>query len=172
MFENIMAKDNSTYRFKLDLDVRAESYSECVFKRFDYNRQIGKKPEFGSHYYPAMVVTCQDSMRIKTCDSYARKSDIGEYELTKMAIAIAQDFQLSPPLSYKDLNHASHHRHPIGQCAEQHAANELLFDMQKTNQDYYNQLDIKRNIYFSKAIRPATGEVFEYCDNCKQLFNL
>ena len=52
-----MAKDNFTYRFKPDLDVRAESYSEWVFKRFDYDRQIGKKPEFGSHYYPAMVVT-------------------------------------------------------------------------------------------------------------------
>ena len=88
-----MAKDNSTYRFKLDLDVRAESYSEWVFKRFDYDRQIGKKPEFGSHYYPAMVVTCQDSMRIKTCDSYARKSDIGEYELFRKIIPLSMSLQ-------------------------------------------------------------------------------
>ncbi len=51
-------------------------------------------------------------------------------------------------------------RHPIGYCAEQNVANRMLLDQDASIDD----------IKFSVAIRPKTGEVVDYCDNCKTLF--
>lgn len=51
--------------------------------------------------------------------------------------------------------------HPIGYCAEQNVANRLMLVTDAPH-------DI---IQFSIAIRPKTGQVVPYCDNCKKLFN-
>lgn len=50
--------------------------------------------------------------------------------------------------------------HPIGYCAEQNVANRLMLATDAPYQD----------AKFSIAIRPKTGEVIPYCDNCKSLF--
>ena len=50
--------------------------------------------------------------------------------------------------------------HPIGYCAEQNVANRLLLGADA----------IIGDIEFSVAIRPKTGEVIDYCKNCKALF--
>lgn len=50
--------------------------------------------------------------------------------------------------------------HPIGYCAEQNVANRLLLDGEAPIDD----------IKFSLAIRPRTGEIVDYCNNCKTLF--
>lgn len=49
----------------------------------------------------------------------------------------------------------------VGNCAEQHAAN-----------NYMNQLieDNLSNLYFSSSRRPRTKELVPYCNNCKQTF--
>ena len=52
-------------------------------------------------------------------------------------------------------------RYPIGNCAEQHAANIYM------KQCGANDLN---DLYFSMAMRPRTKEVFDYCDNCKDTF--
>lgn len=51
----------------------------------------------------------------------------------------------------------------FGNCAEQHAVNDLL--------TLHSSVDIKE-IVFSKAIRPRTGEIRLYCQNCCDLFGL
>lgn len=51
--------------------------------------------------------------------------------------------------------------HPIGYCAEQNVANRLMLD---------DDAPIDK-ILFSDAIRPRTGEVVDFCNNCKALFN-
>ena len=50
--------------------------------------------------------------------------------------------------------------HPIGYCAEQNVANRLLLDGDAAIND----------IQFSVPIRPRTGEVIDYCGNCRALF--
>lgn len=167
-----MAKDNATFIGKSTLDERVEAYSEEVYGKFDYDRTIGKAPQFGRFYYPAMVVSCTDSQQSMYCDSFARKPIIKEYGLTKMLGEMGRSFGFRNPVEYQDLKDNSHHNFPIGQCAEQHAANELLFCIQQRNTPLYAQIDIKKGIYFSKAIRPSTGEEFGYCQNCRDLFNL
>ena len=52
-------------------------------------------------------------------------------------------------------------RYIIGNCAEQHAANIYMKDFKENNLG---------NLYFSKAMRPRTKQIFEYCDNCKDTF--
>ena len=54
-------------------------------------------------------------------------------------------------------------KNPIGQCAEQHAAEKLL----QKRKNY-----IVKNILFSTAFRPRTSEIFDYCENCINIFNL
>ena len=51
--------------------------------------------------------------------------------------------------------------HPIGYCAEQNVANRFILETDDKNIS---------KIKFSIAIRPKTGEVVQYCDNCKKLF--
>lgn len=49
----------------------------------------------------------------------------------------------------------------IGNCAEQHAANNYM------NNFHENSLN---QLYFSEALRPRTKQVIEYCNNCKDIF--
>lgn len=51
--------------------------------------------------------------------------------------------------------------HPIGYCAEMNVANRLMLATDEPYQD----------AKFSIAIRPKTGEIIPYCDNCKSLFS-
>ena len=52
----------------------------------------------------------------------------------------------------------------LGRCAEQHAASTLQ------NRKY--SYTPPARLQFSKAMRPRTMEVVEYCKNCKDIFNL
>lgn len=49
----------------------------------------------------------------------------------------------------------------VGNCAEQHAGNNLM------NKYKINKLN---NLYFSDAIRPRTMEIIPACNNCKSIF--
>lgn len=51
----------------------------------------------------------------------------------------------------------------IGSCAEQHAANNLVMLNQNVDID---------SIDYSKAIRPRTGEIILYCENCQKILKL
>lgn len=53
---------------------------------------------------------------------------------------------------------------PIGYCAEQNVANRLLLDSDENIVDF-------SELMFSVALRPNTGEMIPYCENCKTLFN-
>lgn len=54
-------------------------------------------------------------------------------------------------------------KNTIGNCAEQHAANNLLILNQNVDID---------SIDYSKAIRPRTGEIILYCENCQKILKL
>ena len=52
-------------------------------------------------------------------------------------------------------------RFVIGNCAEQHAANIFMKHF------HVNSLNV---LCFSKAMRPRTTQIIDYCDNCKDSF--
>lgn len=154
---------NDNFSGKAFLDWEVVSYSECVYGYFDYLRRIGKAVKFSRKYfYPAMVAVCTDDKQRFSPRSYSHRAEVGEYELTSMLSEMEKRFGVIQ--SRNDFRKLSKERFPIGQCAEQHAANELLL--------YCHPINIKRDVFFSKAVRPSTGEVFPYCKNCKKLFDL
>lgn len=157
---------NNKFPGKRQLDDEVEAYSESMYGYFDYLRKIGKGVKFGRKYfYPAMVAVCTDN-RLSVCRDYSHRAIVDEYKDTCMHEEMEKRFgKIS---SRNDFRKLSKERFSIGQCAEQHAAQQLL---------YYSRLmrgpiNIQRDIYFSKAVRPSTGEVFPYCKNCKALFDL
>ncbi len=104
--------------------------------------------------YPAMAAICHDE------DCYKKRGSYAHYP---------QKDEFHPVLEKKlrELGDIGTHcnrpgiRYIIGNCAEQHAANIYMKQL--------NENDLE-HLYFSKAMRPRTKQVFEYCDNCKDTF--
>lgn len=90
-----------------------------------------------------------------------------DYGMTKMLKEMGREFSPTGKINGKDeLYHFSRCSFPVGQCAEQHAANNLLKILG-------NSLNIKKDFFFGKPVRTATGEDnIPYCANCSNLFNL
>lgn len=107
--------------------------------------------------YPAMVVSCCKKDREQTINVITkfsespRKAKYTGYFKKKLE-------KLGPIGSIGKLC-----KNPIGQCAEQHAA-ETFFKKNKKNHI--------KDILFSTPFRPRTSEAFDYCENCIKIFNL
>jgi len=167
-----MAKDNNKFTGKNRLDIEARRYSCLVYDYFDFYRKNGWGKLFGRYYYPAMIATCCDKDELMTKSGFADKGSVEEYKLTGMLDEMAADFNNGQLITDRDtFKEKSLNKYPIGQCAEQHATNELLF-CERWDKSINRLLNIKTDVYFSIAVRPSTGEVFDYCENCKKLFNL
>lgn len=167
-----MAKDNAKCTGKNRLDIEARRYSFLVYDYFDLYRKNGWGKLFGRYYYPAMIAICCDKDEKMIRGSFSDKGSVEEYKLTGMLNEMAVDFNNGQPIIDKEaFREKSLNKYPIGQCAEQHATNELLF-CERWDKSINKVLDIKTDVYFSIAVRPSTGEVFDYCENCKKLFNL
>ncbi len=167
-----MAKDNKTFTGKSILDMTAREYSWAIYDYFDSFRKNGWRKQFGKYYYPAMIATCCDKDEKMIRGGFSDNGSVEEYRLTCMLNDMAADFNDGQPISDSDtFKEKSLNKYPIGHCAEQHAANELLF-CERWDKSINKVLNIKTDVYFSIAIRPSTGEVFDYCENCKKLFNL
>ena len=112
-----------------------------------------------------MCDICTDENVTMFAESYSKTPSLVEYNSTRMLDIMAHDFEF-PEKKAEFFRSKSMCKHPIGQCAEQHAANDLL-------KLVGNGLNIKSELYFGKPVRTATGEDnIAYCDNCNNLFNL
>lgn len=104
---------------------------------------------------PAAAVTCSNG-RYRVCDYSRGVNEKHVREPLKSAI--------------KALGTIGGHRldgkcgNVLGRCAEQHAASTL--------QNQHHSTTDPKNLRFSKALRPRTMEVVDYCKNCKEIFNL
>ena len=107
--------------------------------------------------YPAMVVSCcrsdiETPLEIFTAYSESPQTACYTSKLNKDLAKIGNLGTIDQSC-----------KNPIGQCAEQHAAEKLL----NKRKSY-----IVKNILFSTAFRPRTSEMFDYCENCIRIFNL
>lgn len=167
-----MAKDNTKFTGKNKLDMEARKYSWTVYDYFDSYRKNGWGKPFGRYYYPAMIAICCDKDEKMIRGSFSDKGSVEEYKLTGMLDEMAADFNHGQAITDRDtFTEKSLNKFPIGHCAEQHATNELLF-CERWDKRINRVLNIKTDVYFSIAVRPSTGEVFDYCENCKKLFDL
>lgn len=162
-----MSKQNNLFRDKALLDKRVETFADYVYATFDDDRIHGRMKSFEQYYFPAMVSVCTDVNSSFHAEGFADSPDAHEYGKTSMLSTMEADFFQRKSIKSADaFKKASLCAHPLGQCAEQHAANDLL---QFRGATYLN---IKTDIFFSKAVRPVGGIVFDPCDNCKKLFDL
>lgn len=104
--------------------------------------------------YPAMAVICHD----RGCN--VKRSSYSHYP-KKIEFHPVLEVKLLELGSIGERGKKRGKRYIIGNCAEQHAAN--IF-MKKYNENNLN------NLFFSKAMRPRTKQVFAYCDNCRDTF--
>lgn len=163
-----MLKPNQNIHSMADLDCESEKYADEVFYAFDGCRGWDPRYRFGKKYkyYPTMVCVCTDENRQLLGEDYSRIPCLKEYNETQMLTEMGRQFCPNGKLpGWDDLQTYSLQGVKIGQCAEQHAANELLKGLRC-------QKDIKKDIMFGKAVRCVTGEERPYCMNCKNLFNI
>lgn len=162
-----MSKHNNTFKGKARLDQEAEDYRDSVYSYFEHQRTHGFPPQFGEYFFPAMVAACTNRKQSVIVCKSSGKPVLLEYKSTCMLNEMKKSFGRINKI--EDLRTLSREpKFPIGQCAEQHGANTLL-----SRNVVKNKINnIKTDIFFSKAIRPSTGEVFPYCKNCSTLFDL
>lgn len=165
--EKEMSKSNNSFQAKPYLDTQVDKYADYVYATFEYDRINGRMKSFGDYYYPAMVSICTDINNQFQAEGYSDSPIADEYGKTLLLKAMEDDFNQGN--SIRDANtfkKVSLCGHPLGQCAEQHAANDLLQINGAEN------ITIKSEIFFSKAVRPVNRKVFGSCDNCKKLFDM
>lgn len=163
-----MIKLNQNIHSKAAIDCESEKYAEEVFYAFDGCREWNPGYHFGNEYkyYPTMVCVCTDDNHQLLGEDYSRKPCLKEYNETQMLAEMGKQFCPNGKLpGLDDLKTYSLQGYSIGQCAEQHAANELLKGLGC-------QKIIKEDILFGKAVRCVTGEEWPYCKNCQALFNI
>lgn len=135
-------------------DVEILHYCEHICNSHTQVQRTNK--DTGTWYwdYPAMAAICHDCSCREKRASYSHRPNSNEYNTV-----LKKSFQAIGMIGKKP--NLPGKRYPIGNCAEQHAAN---FYMNQCGEG-----DLK-NLFFSKAMRPRTKEVFPYCDNCKDVF--
>ena len=104
--------------------------------------------------YPAMAAICYNHDCLIKRASYSHRPQNGEFhQALEYRLLTLGVIGRTPQLPGK--------RYPLGNCAEQHAASNYMKHLGVNNLN---------DLYFSKAMRPRTKEVFNYCDNCKDIF--
>ena len=161
-----MIKPNQGINGQQALDQESKRFSDEVFYIFDTYRDWQTNHNFRNKYYPTSTCVCTDSNETLLGEDYSHRPCMKDYNKTQMLQEMGSQFCPNGVVScFDDLKINSHFDYPIGQCAEQHAANELLIGLG-------SRVDIKNDILFGKPIRCLTGEEDVYCQNCKELFNI
>ena len=147
---------------------RLDSITTAYCKQICKNHEKQKKKQvllhrkryedsFRTEYYdlPAAAVTCFN----------------GSYKVSDYSRGVRADHVKEPLRSeIEKLGRIGERRNDgschntLGQCAEQHAASTLQ------NRKHSNTPPA--SLQFSKAMRPRTMEIVEYCKNCKDIFKL
>lgn len=131
------------------------NYCEHICNTHKQVRRSNRKSGTWYWDYPAMAAICHDDSCFQKRASYShypRESEFHPILKRQLVIlgAVGKRCITRPGKRYI-----------IGNCAEQHAANIYMKQLNENNLS---------NLYFSKAMRPRTKQFFDYCDNCKDIF--
>ena len=158
--QNPIAKQISYYPIHT-LDNIAKAYALQICHNVLEKQHILKKDTIQYDDYPAIVIAAKPkfvSHDTKQSDHVVVSSNYPWDESSW-----SKGFMVLLKKKKSKLGEVTTCKNKFGNCAEQHAVNYLLS----------RNPNIKiKDIEFSKAIRPRTGEIRQYCANCKKLFNL
>lgn len=143
------------------LDRKTKNYCGYICNKVIAKRKGDKK--LTKWDYPAIAVSCSENPNKSGVSDYSRGvversySSPYAHELKDALMAVLR--RESRPLQLGTRTNCGNR---IGRCAEQHSANKLMTARERTIP--------LRDICFSKALRPRTLEVRDYCQNCKYVF--
>lgn len=150
--------------YNRNLDPTAKAYCEQICRSHDAQKKKqvplhreGYEDSYRTEFYdlPAAAVTCSNGAHKVSDYSRGVMAEHVKPPLKDRIEALGQIGERRDDGSCKNV---------LGRCAEQHAASTL--QNRKHSQTPPNRLQ------FSKALRPRTMEVVDYCKNCKDIFNL
>ena len=122
-----MIKPNQGINGQQALDAESIRFSDEVFYIFDTYRDWQTNHHFRNKYYPTITCVCTDSNETLLGEDYSHRPCMKDYNKTQMLQEMGSQFCPNGVVScFDDLKINSHFDYPIGQCAEQHAANEVL----------------------------------------------
>ena len=122
-----------------------------------HKQTVRQNKKTGTWYwdYPAMAAICHDR------ECYVKRASYSHYPQKKEFHRVLEKKLLTLGEIGKRSTRPGKRNNIIGNCAEQHAANIFMKPCDEDNLS---------NLYFSKAMRPRTKQIIDYCDNCKDIF--
>ena len=137
-----------------------EITNRSPFQKIFYNASDKSKPKRKKTYwdYPAAASVCCLAAGRNIYEGFSQRAYDNSYpnsilrtQLTKLG-----------KIGEKAMKKVGTKNYLLGQCAEPHAARELL----KKENSCKNLSDI----HFSVTMRPRTRKILQPCDNCKKVF--
>lgn len=139
------------------LDWEVYCYCKKLVDKCNANRYWSRKM-FGTREYPAMAVVCEGCGYIRS--AYAYKMFGG-----RCNPLLLQQIQHFGQIGHRPQgNNNLEQKYPLGNCAEQHAADKVLNAISKRGQNV--QLSA---LQYSIAMRPRTMQRFAACKNCQAI---
>ena len=134
------------------MDSNIRKYCEHIMNTHKKTIKYDKKKNVWYWDYPNVASICYNSSK------KIHRPGFSHYGLkTKWAPIFITEFKKLGVLGKGSI----HDKNPIGNCAEQHSANNLIrvCNIKKLN-----------HLYFSESVRPRTMEIYAPCNNCRFLF--
>lgn len=137
---------------KYNPDKEIYKYCKNIVKYHTNARKNPPKTKSPFWDYPAMACICHDYNCTTKASSYSHQP----YS-TRWHSMLSSVFKTFGPIGSKHYGKCK-----LGQCAEQHAGNIYLNNHGSINTLY--------DLFFSKAMRPRTKEIFDPCQLCQSIF--
>ena len=141
-------------RHPFDPEEEVLHYCEHICNKHIQTVRIDKNRKTWYWDYPAMAAVCHNDGCTDKRSSFSHYPQKNEYN-----DVLGRRLERLGEIGKK--SYIPGRKYIIGNCAEQHAAN---IYMKQLEEDDLNRL------YFSKPMRPRTKQTFDYCDNCKDTF--
>lgn len=139
-----------------ELDSRVYDYCRELVRKCQDHRNWAKRM-FGKYELPAMAAVCRFHGIIKNAYSYPM---FGNKCNPILEQAIHRFGEINQRPTLPNLERA----YPLGNCAEQHAADKVLNQVCREGCKIY-----LRNLRYSIAMRPRTKQRFAACRNCQSI---
>jgi hypothetical protein len=126
----------------------------CNQIRKQHREDLNSKTDVRKKHWdiPAMATICHDGNRKKVKRGYSHSPNGTKWNAT-LRLNLLKLGEIG--------KHSRKCNYIIGNCSEQHAANNYM--------NCYGENDFNK-LSFTESVRPRTMQIFPSCENCKSLF--
>lgn len=143
------------------LDSECEHYCGELRNKVVLQRKYPKQGRAAYWDYPTMASVCQSSKYSHRKKNFSRPMRSCNQLLLEK---INQHGTLGEKATKNKPNYNNTHNYPLGNCAEQHAANDVLNEIDR----HHQQKDLQ-DLFFSTAMQVRDNRPQPACVNCRML---